>query len=77
MYDATRAVRAGLDLLVVLRRLSARLESESGEPLAVRIAAHAGEVLVAAVGNDAPLAFGTPRTWPPSSTRRPGRGPWS
>jgi class 3 adenylate cyclase len=56
--DATRAVRAGLDLLVVLRRLSARLESESGEPLAVRIAAHAGEVLVAAVGNDAPLAFG-------------------
>ncbi|HEY6594607.1 MAG TPA: adenylate/guanylate cyclase domain-containing protein, partial [Asanoa sp.] len=52
--DATRAVRAGLDLLVVLRRLSARLESESGEPLAVRIAAHAGEVLVAAVGNDAP-----------------------
>ncbi|HEU4399189.1 MAG TPA: AAA family ATPase [Actinomycetota bacterium] len=56
--DAIRAVRAGLDLLVVLRRLSARLESESGEPLAVRIAAHAGEVLVAAVGNDAPLAFG-------------------
>jgi class 3 adenylate cyclase len=56
--DATRAVRAGLDLLVVLRRLSARLESETGEPLAVRIAAHAGEVLVAAVGNDAPIAFG-------------------
>ena len=56
--DATRAVRAGLDLLVVLRRLSARLESESGEPLSVRIAAHAGEVLVAAVGNDAPIAFG-------------------
>ena len=73
--DATRAVRAGLDLLVVLRRLSARLESESGEPLAVRIAAHAGEVLVAAVGTT-PLALGTPRTWPPSSTRRPGRGPW-
>ena len=56
--DATRAVRAGLDLLVVLRRLSARLESELHEPLSVRIAAHAGEVLVAAVGNDAPLAFG-------------------
>jgi class 3 adenylate cyclase/tetratricopeptide (TPR) repeat protein len=56
--DAIRAVRAGIDLLVVLRRLSARLEAESGEPLAVRIAAHAGEVLVAAVGNDAPLAFG-------------------
>jgi class 3 adenylate cyclase len=56
--DATRAVRAGLDLLVVLRRLSANLEDEVGEPLAVRIAAHAGEVLVAAVGDEAPLAFG-------------------
>lgn len=41
--DATRAVRAGLDLLVVLRRLSASLEAEIGAPLAVRIAVHAGE----------------------------------
>lgn len=57
--DATRAVRAGLDLLVVLRRLSARLEAEIGEPLAVRIAVHAGEVLVASVtGELSPLAFG-------------------
>jgi class 3 adenylate cyclase/tetratricopeptide (TPR) repeat protein len=57
--DATRAVRAGLDLLVVLRRLSAGLEAEVGEPLAVRIAVHVGEVLVAAVEHEAgPLAFG-------------------
>jgi len=57
--DATRAVRAGLDLLVVLRRLSASLEAEVGEPLAVRIAVHAGEVLVAAVEHEGgPLAFG-------------------
>jgi class 3 adenylate cyclase/tetratricopeptide (TPR) repeat protein len=57
--DATRAVRAGLDLLVVLRRLSAGLEAEVGEPLAVRIAVHAGEVLVAPVEHEAgPLAFG-------------------
>jgi class 3 adenylate cyclase/tetratricopeptide (TPR) repeat protein len=57
--DATRAVRAGLDLLVVLRRLSAGLEAEVGEPLAVRIAVHAGEVLVASVEHEAgPLAFG-------------------
>lgn len=57
--DADHAVRAGLDLLVVLRRLSARLETEIGEPLAVRIAVHAGEVLVASVVHEhAPLAFG-------------------
>jgi class 3 adenylate cyclase len=57
--DATRAVRAGLDLLVVLRRLSASLEAEVGEPLAVRIAVHAGEALVASVESErAPLAFG-------------------
>ncbi|HJT03723.1 MAG TPA: adenylate/guanylate cyclase domain-containing protein, partial [Pseudonocardiaceae bacterium] len=57
--DAIRAVRAALDLLVVLRRLSGRLEAEIGEPLAVRIAIHAGEVLVAPVaGEVAPLAFG-------------------
>ncbi len=57
--DATRAVRAGLDLLVVLRRLSASLEAEIGAPLAVRIAVHAGEVLVAPVaGEPTPLAFG-------------------
>ena len=56
--DAVRAVRAGLDLLVVLRRLSGELEPEVGEPLAVRIAAHTGEVLVASVGDAAPLAFG-------------------
>ncbi len=57
--DATRAVRAGLDLLVVLRRLSTSLEPEVGEPLAVRIAVHAGEVVVASVENEhAPLAFG-------------------
>ncbi|MGH3764600.1 MAG: ATP-binding protein [Pseudonocardiaceae bacterium] len=57
--DAVRAVRAGLDLLVVLRRLSASLEAEIGEPLAVRIAIHAGEVLVASVtGERTPLAFG-------------------
>lgn len=57
--DAICAVRAALDLLVVLRRLSSRLEVEIGEPLAVRIAIHAGEVLVAPVaGEVAPLAFG-------------------
>jgi tetratricopeptide (TPR) repeat protein len=57
--DAARAVRAGLDLLIVLRRLSTSLEAEVGEPLAVRIAAHTGEVLVAAVENElAPLGFG-------------------
>src|SRR6185437_12035874 len=57
--DAICAVRAALDLLVVLRRLSSRLEVEIGEPLAVRIAIHAGEVLVATVaGEVAPLAFG-------------------
>ncbi|MGH3874030.1 MAG: ATP-binding protein [Pseudonocardiaceae bacterium] len=57
--DADHAVRAGLDLLVVLRRLSARWEAEIGEPLAVRIAVHAGEVLVASVATEhAPLAFG-------------------
>src|SRR4029453_4182772 len=59
--DATRAVRAGLDLLVVLRRLSAGLEAEVGARLAVRISVHAGEVLVASVGHEAgPLAFGHP-----------------
>lgn len=57
--DGVRAVRAGLDLLVVLGHLSARLEAEAGEPLAVRIAVHAGEVLMAPVGNEpGPLAFG-------------------
>ncbi|HET9257531.1 MAG TPA: AAA family ATPase, partial [Pseudonocardiaceae bacterium] len=57
--DAIRAVRAGLDLLVVLRCLSARLEAEVGAALAVRIAVHAGEVLVAPVaGEPSPLAFG-------------------
>jgi class 3 adenylate cyclase/tetratricopeptide (TPR) repeat protein len=57
--DAVRAVRAGLDLLIVLRRLSARLQAETGEPLDVRISAHVGEVLVASVANEAgPLAFG-------------------
>jgi class 3 adenylate cyclase/tetratricopeptide (TPR) repeat protein len=57
--DAIRAVRAGLDLLVVLRRLSAKLKVEIGEPLAVRIAVHAGEVLVTSVaGEPSPLAFG-------------------
>ena len=57
--DALRAVRAGVDLLVVLARVSAELEPEVGERLAVRIAAHAGEVLVATVENESgPLAFG-------------------
>ncbi len=57
--DAVSAVCAGLDLLVVLRRLSASLEAEIGEPLAVRIAVHAGEVLVASIANEpSPLAFG-------------------
>ena len=57
--DAIRAVRAGLDLLVVLRRLSADMESLGGEALTVRMAAHAGEVLVAAVdGEKMPIAFG-------------------
>jgi class 3 adenylate cyclase len=57
--DGVRAVRAGLDLLLVLRRLSARLEAEIGEPLSVRIAAHAGEVLMTLVdGEPRPLAFG-------------------
>jgi class 3 adenylate cyclase len=57
--DAVRAVRAGLDLLLVLRRLSARLEAETGQPLSVRIAAHAGEVLMTLVdGEPRPLAFG-------------------
>lgn len=57
--DAARAVRAGLDLLLVLRRLSARLETELGRPLAVRIAVHAGEVLMTLVdGEPRPLAFG-------------------
>jgi len=57
--DGVRAVRAGLDLLLVLRRLSARLEAEMGEPLSVRIAAHAGEVLMTLVdGEPRPLAFG-------------------
>jgi class 3 adenylate cyclase/tetratricopeptide (TPR) repeat protein len=57
--DALRAVRAGADLLVVLSRVSAELESEVGERLTVRIAAHAGEVLVASVENESgPLAFG-------------------
>jgi class 3 adenylate cyclase/tetratricopeptide (TPR) repeat protein len=57
--DALRAVRAGLDLLVVLNRVSAGLEAGQGEPIQVRIAAHAGEVLVASVENESgPLAFG-------------------
>jgi class 3 adenylate cyclase/tetratricopeptide (TPR) repeat protein len=57
--DAVRAVRAGLDLLVVLGRVSAALQEELGEPLQVRIAAHAGEVLVASVpAEGGPLAFG-------------------
>src|SRR5262249_3190769 len=57
--DAVRAVRAGLDLLVVLRRLSARLQAATGEPLDGRIAAPAGEVLMASVENESgPLAFG-------------------
>jgi class 3 adenylate cyclase len=57
--DALRAVRAGADLLVALGRVSAELESEVGERLAVRIAVHAGEVLVASVENESgPLAFG-------------------
>jgi class 3 adenylate cyclase len=57
--DAVRAVRAGLDLLVVLRKLSWELQSAGGEQLSVRIAAHAGEVLIAAVrGEKTPIAFG-------------------
>ena len=54
-----RAVRAGLDLLAVLRHLSPRLEDVVGERLAVRMAAHAGEVLVAPIdGELMPVAFG-------------------
>jgi class 3 adenylate cyclase len=57
--DAIRAVRAGLDLLVVLRALSEDLERAGGERLSVRIAAHAGDVLVAPVrGERKPTAFG-------------------
>ena len=57
--DALRAVRAGLDLLGVLRRVSAGFDGEAGEPFQVRIAAHAGEVLVAPVEHESgPLAFG-------------------
>ena len=57
--DAIRAVRAGLDMLAVLRRLSSNLESVVGEPLSVRMAAHAGEVLIAPVdGQKTPVAFG-------------------
>ena len=58
--DAVRAVRAGLDLLVVLKP---RVDRAGGRAAAsrwqVRIAAHAGEVLVASVENESgPLAFG-------------------
>ena len=57
--DALRAVRAGLDLLGVLHRVSAEFDGEAGEPFQVRIAAHAGEVLVAPVEHESgPLAFG-------------------
>ena len=57
--DAARAVRAGLELIELLKRVSIGLEAELGEPLEVRIAAHAGEVLVASVENESgPLAFG-------------------
>jgi class 3 adenylate cyclase len=57
--DAVRAVRAGLDLLAVLRHLSQEMEDVVGERLAVRMAAHAGEVLVAPIdGELMPVAFG-------------------
>ena len=57
--DAVRAVRAGLDLLAVLRHLSHEMEDVVGERLAVRMAAHAGEVLVAPIdGELMPVAFG-------------------
>jgi class 3 adenylate cyclase len=57
--DALRAVRAGLDLLGVLHRVSAGFDGEAGEPFQVRIAAPAGEVLVAPVEHESgPLAFG-------------------
>jgi hypothetical protein len=57
--DAHRAVRAGLDMLAVLQRLGAGTGGPGDEPLAVRIAVHAGEVLVAPVdGERLPIAFG-------------------
>jgi class 3 adenylate cyclase/tetratricopeptide (TPR) repeat protein len=57
--DTVRAVRAGLDLILVSRRLSSSLERVAGEQLAVRMAVHAGEVLIASVdGEQMPIAFG-------------------
>jgi len=57
--DAVRAVRAGLDLLVTLRTLSARLEPELRAPLDARIGIHAGEALVAPIESTATLtAYG-------------------
>ena len=57
--DAVRAVRAGLDLLVTLRTLSARLEQELRAPLDARIGIHAGEALVAPIESTATLtAYG-------------------
>jgi class 3 adenylate cyclase len=57
--DAVRAVRAGLELLLVIRQASAT-PADAGRPaLQVRIAVHSGEVLVTPVENEtAPLAFG-------------------
>jgi class 3 adenylate cyclase/tetratricopeptide (TPR) repeat protein len=57
--DAARAVRAALELLVVLRNLSGRLEAAVGEPLGVRVAVHVGEVLIASIEDEqSPSAFG-------------------
>ena len=48
--DAQRAVRAGLGMMEALGQLNARLESERGVQLAVRLGIHTGLVVVGEVG---------------------------
>ena len=48
--DAERAVRAGLDILRAVERLSRRLETTLGIELAVRLGAHTGRAVIGQMG---------------------------
>ena len=55
--DAQRAVRAGLGIVEVMERLTARLEQERGVHLAVRLGIHTGLVVVGEIGAEGQRAM--------------------